>query len=195
MRALIFTYLFFSPNSFPFFPLYNPIPQPRCATHRENPTDVFTCTTRDVYSPIPVKQMSYINLSLRNPCKDREQRKGGEGAGRKIRRNKGINREAFACQTPHATTHTHTHIKNTHSRSVIIVKMWLPLSTTYVFPPILFYIHLPLLLPSHCLQTFSGKQLRKQFEVNLLTLPLRDYPLCFCFQAKRHREGCQMGSL
>lgn len=52
----------------PFFlPLYSPILQSRCTTHGENTGDAFPCATRDVHNPIPVKQMSYISLSLRKP--------------------------------------------------------------------------------------------------------------------------------
>lgn len=58
--SFFFCNFFFNPN------LLLPPPS-RCSMHGEDTRDAFPCATRDVHNPFPVKQMSYIKLSLRKP--------------------------------------------------------------------------------------------------------------------------------
>lgn len=108
----------------------SPQPHPSIQMHdawRKIPEMHFHVPLGMSHNPIPVKQMSYIKLSLwgSHATREMERERGGK------RRNKGMIREAQS-QTPQAT-HTNTH------RVVTMVRMWLPNSAAY-----LYIIYLPL---------------------------------------------------
>lgn len=115
---------FFSTQTSSFLPLYSPIPQSRCTTHGENTGDAFPCATRDVHNPIPLKQMSYINLSLRKPRYEREW-EGERGGKEEEQRNDqgGFWKGSRLKVRPHMLQCKHTH---KHSRIGTMVRMWLP---------------------------------------------------------------------
>lgn len=101
----------FSTQTSSFLFLYSPIQQSRCTTHGENTEDAFPCATRDVHNPIPLKQMSYINLSPRKP---RDERVRGERGGKdEEQRNDqgGFWKAAGSKSDPicYNATHTQTH--------------------------------------------------------------------------------------
>ncbi len=104
----VFSYFFFNPN---LLPHSSTVPQSRCTAQGENTGDAFPCATRDVHNPIPLKQMSYINLSLRKPRFERE-REGDEERGGKEEEQR--NDQGGSMSDPtcfNASTHTNTHCR------------------------------------------------------------------------------------
>jgi len=80
LTSWFFSYFHFNPNLLPLS--LKPHFSSQMHNAWRNSRDAFLWSTRDVLNPIPVKQMSYINFSLRKPrCKT--ERKRGRGKEKK----------------------------------------------------------------------------------------------------------------